>query len=347
MPNVSLNSFTNGRIYFNFGGNGLQGLGKGYQPSSNNSNDPNYNTTYAFIELNVYGNPANNMDLSAIDFFSIPMEASTWKNGKMVKSLTCSSGAVIGNAIEYLISLSGNKAAVYSDNDFVRVNGPGLSAGYHTWNAYFKYLSSLSYLTAISGTFYGLPQGAGPTAHQTYALTATFDVASKQVTMTGTGSVVGQVTITINFDDLNAMTGIYGANPPYTVTINGNSPYTTQGIVNDVFGWIVGDLLAGMNVGFPGSQTLNPINQIPLGQCTSSEWFKAAKKHPGLQFAGAQPYNKDYYNDWAATLLPVTKAYGFPFTDRVGAVLLHFPPTGSVGAVDYLKITLLDVLFPM
>ena len=69
VPNVLLNDFTNGRIYINFGNVGLAGLGNGYQPSSNNPSDPNYGTVYAYIELNVYGNSQNNLDLSNIDFY--------------------------------------------------------------------------------------------------------------------------------------------------------------------------------------------------------------------------------------------------------------------------------------
>jgi Beta-1,3-glucanase len=346
VPNVSLNDFTNGRIYFNYGDKGLQGLGNGYQPSPNNVNDPNYKKQYAFVEPNFFGNQNNNMDLSAIDFFSIPIEASTWKHGKMVKKLNCKNGAAIGDTIEYLINLSHSKAAVYDHHSFVRVIGPGLAEGYRNWDAYLKYLSSFIKPTKIKGLFSGLPGGTGPTAQQTYNLSATFNDKTKQVILTGKCAVEGDVTISIKFDALNALTGIYGANPPYTVTAGSKQPYTTAGIVNDVFGWIVGDLLAGLNMGFPGSTTINPINNIPLGQCTSSEWFQAAIQHPSLLFAGAQPKNKDYYNDWAATLLPVTNAYGFPFSDRVGGLLLYFPPEGSVGAVDYLKITLLDVGFP-
>jgi hypothetical protein len=155
------------------------------------------------------------------------------------------------------------------------------------------------------------------------------------VTLQGTGGVVGATTITLSFSDLNAPTGVYGCNAPYSV--NGGTP--TPGITNDVYGWIVGDLLAGMNLGFPGSSTTNPQTGTPLGQCTSSQWFAAAQADPSLQFGGAQSDSR-HYNAYAGALLPLTSAYGFPFSDRVGSMLLPFPPDGS-GAVDYVVITLL------
>jgi hypothetical protein len=345
VPNVSLNAFTNGRIYFNYGSQGLQGLGGGYQPNPAYDKDANYGTRYAFVEPNVFGNQDNNLDLTAIDFFGMPIEASTWTGNKMKGQLTSEKG---GPIIQALAPLStGTQAYVPAKlpaapyTDFARILGPGQTAGYHDWTTYMTYLAGLSYGTTLAGLFGGVGGSTTPaTQRQNYNLTATFDTMAKQVTIKGSADVVGATTITIKFDDLNALTGVYGANPPYTI----NDTTTTAGIVNDVYGWIVGDLLAGMNMGFPGSTTPNPVegmnNNKPLGQCTSSEWFAAAVKQPSVQFSGAQR-NGDYYNQYADALRPLTSAYGFPFTDRLGKVLLYFPPPGYEGAVDYVKITFL------
>lgn len=340
VPNVSLSDFTNGRIYFNYGSQGLQGLGNGYQPNPVAPADANYDTRYAYVELNVFGDQNNNMDLSNLDFFGFSMEASTWLNGARVARLTSSDGGPIIQALTAVTT--GTEAFVPASTptppytDFARTLGPGLSTAYHDWTDYMDYLATLSYGAQLAGLFAGLPNGSGPTAQQNYSLTATFDSTTQVVTLAGSADVVGSTTITINYSDLNAETGVYGANPPYSV--NGGTP--TPGIVNDVYGWIVGDLLAGMNMGFPGSTRINPITRTNLGRCTSSEWFAAAKLHPLLQFSGAQT-NPAYYNQYAGALLPLTRAYGFPFTDRLGGVLLYFPPAGAPGAVDYLKITFL------
>lgn len=349
-PNACLNDFTNGRIYINFGEAGLALTGAGYQPDSANPNDPNYLTTYVYVELNVFGNPANNMDISNIDFFSIPIEASTWKGGKAVHALTYaqSSPGALGAAAQALARLSSNQAVVLRNGALVRIGGPGLVKGYHDWASYFAFLESQPQPAAtIAGTYGGQgPGSSGKIAHQDYTLTATFAKTAAcpngAVTLVGKADVVGNTTIVIDYADLNAPTGVYGANPPYT--INGTM---TAGITNDVYGWVVADLLTCLNCGFLGSTT--NVSGQPLGQYTSSQMIKLASdslKPPAtpLIFGGVQP-SPDYYNSYAAEILKMsTDVYGFPFSDRIQQPLLYFPPQGP-HAVDYLKISILPLDF--
>ncbi len=144
-------------------------------------------------------------------------------------------------------------------------------------------------------------------------------------------------TIVISYAQMNAYTGMYGANPHYT--INGGS---LEKLSNDVYGWIVGDLLAGMNYGFPGSTTPVPSEKgKTMGDLPSQQWFGIAKANPSVQFGGAQS-NSDYYNTYAAANLPLTMAYGFAFTDRLGDVLIHYQPGGPSDHPSYLQITILS-----
>lgn len=344
IPNVTLNDFTNGRIYFSLG-NSLTDLGNGYQPSSNNTHDLNYNTIYAYIEPNVFGNVNNNMDLSAIDFFSFPISAATYKNNTIVNQLKCDNPAEMGSAVEKLMTLSNNQAVVNTGQQFTRVNGPGLAPGYHDWSSYLAYLATLSYPTQIAGLYVGQKNGTGTTAQQKYQLSAVFDASKQEVTLSGSCAVVGETTITISYQSLNAQTGIYGANPSYSYT-NGGKTVTTNGIVNDVFGRIVGDLLSGINMGYVGSSAPDPTESSKtIGELSSEQWFQLAGSNPETLFGGAQS-DANYYNGWAATLSPVIDAYNFPFNDRYETMLLYFPPSGDTNGVDYLKITLHKLEFP-
>jgi len=338
VPNVSLNDFTNGRIYFNLGSAGLSNLGSGYQPSSSDSHDPNYSVRYGFIEPNVFGNSANNMDLSFIDFFGLSITASTFKDGKEVATLPCAYGCQI---IDALAPLTNNNACIPEGaptppyTDFARILGPGHSSAYHDWTAYLNHLEGSPYTTQIAGYYGGDGSNSGPLVEgQDYSFTAAFSQADATVTLTGTCGLVGATTIVMTYADLNAVTGIYGANPPYTIT-NTNHGGSTVGIVNNVFGWVVGDLLAGLNFGYPGSSTPMPGTSNVFGQATSSEWFAATKADASLQFGGVQS-NSDHYNQYAAALQPLAEAYGFSFTDRLGNILIPFGPDN----VDYLVITL-------
>ena len=149
--------------------------------------------------------------------------------------------------------------------------------------------SSMPAHYALGGALFGYSgapaihgQAPGFDAQQGYDLTATFktdlnpkglkpltDAGITQgtagVEMTGTGTVSGQFSIYITNENLNAGTGIYGNNPPYVVTyytklflnsggkqkeIKVLQAYKTAGIVNDLGGRVVGDLLAGIVFGW-------------------------------------------------------------------------------------------------
>lgn len=150
-------------------------------------------------------------------------------------------------------------------------------ADYHDWNALMdavqangplniaSFTSPLnSDLTpfVLSNVLFGYAGGGesqpnqlpGFLSAQSYTGTATFD--DTQVTMNMTGSVTGAFTITIPRSVLNEPTGVYGSNPAYTVT-QGSTTYTTAGVINDLGGRIVGDLLAGMVFGWANSDITN------------------------------------------------------------------------------------------
>jgi hypothetical protein len=350
MPNVSLTAFS-GRIYLNFGDAGLAipknengQPNTAYQPPSNDSHDTNYYTNWAYIELNVACSSSDNMDRSYIDFFSMAIEASTWLNGQQVGALTFvdSSPTVLGQGMASLAALTRNAAVVESGGSIVRILGPGLSSDYPDWNDYFDFLENEPQ-SKIAG-YFGGSGGTGRRAAQNYSLTAQFNPPDRPnfVTLTGTANG-GEIDIAISYADLNAPTGIYGCNPGYTV----NGGPKTSGIVNDVTGEIVGDLLAALNYGLLASKTV--VEGKTLGERTTSEMFKLGAQLLGqgkvssMLFAAAQPDNSAYYNVYAAQILNMTTdAYGFPFADRIQQPLLPFPP----GAVDYLKISILPIDYP-
>jgi hypothetical protein len=342
VPNLSLNAFKNGRIYVNFGSSPLVVKG-GNQPAPSTPSDPNYHTPYAYIEPFIDGSSSNNLDFSNIDFFSFAMTASvcewsTTKN-KYVEQpfkLTSHSTADLRGVLK---AIAPTGAVVKNSSaDFVRVNGPGQVDVYHHWENYMNFLEDKT--TTIGGQY----AGTAKTQAKYYNLTASFNSTTTLVTLEGTvqDDAITDLTgtsntkIIITYAEMNAYTGVYGANPHYSIN---SGP--VQKLKNDVYGWIVGDLLAGMNYGFPGSVTTDPTNSDEtLGKLESSKWFEIAKAHQCVQFGGAQS-NSDYYNTYAAANLPLTMAYGFPFTDRLGNVLLHYPPGGPENHPKYLKITIL------
>lgn len=235
--------------------------------------------------------------------------------------------------------------------NFLRTTGPGLigtlgsaqgpTAVYHDWSNYLHALQAGGVLnpaaapltTTLAGTY-----GAATAYH----LTATF--SSDTVIIDGVsyeghvkleGTIDGNdVSIVIPYSELQKSEGIYGANPHYS--INGQPLQSPQ---NDVYTWVVGDLVAGMNLGLVGSPvevTLGGVTQR-IGAFTSTQWWEIANLEGGqYQFGGAQPGHNDFYNPYSAALRDVTSGYNFAYTDRLGDSLTSFTlnPNGSTQYSD-------------
>jgi hypothetical protein len=348
-----------GRLYINYGTQGLQGMGSpggDYIPTAYPDSDLDYGVRYQYLEPGISGAQAN-IDLSYIDFAAIPlsMRAVSAPNATNSPQLTTVGDALVNAAVAAGATTNVNVVPQPPDlpvpgANFARVITPQLGATgmYHDWT---DYLASLTgQVLHIAGNFDGVgtqPTGNPLTQAQSFDFQGSFD-AEGNITLTAqTGSGTGtngpgvgdvNITIALTFADLIAITGIYGCNAPYTIDDDGTIT-TTIGIVNDYYGEVVGDLLAGLNYGFPGSTTL--YGGTAIGEQDSSVWWTAGKT--GLVFAQLQS-NADYYNDYAANLAPVTDGYAFPLGDRLGQNLLAFNTTTDPGS--YLEIAIDTTFVP-
>jgi len=144
--------------------------------------------------------------------------------------------------------------------------------------------------------------------------------------------------------------GIYGANAGYTIAgltgddaqWNGN----VKSLQNDVFGWVVADLLAALNTGLVAAPVTYPPTQESVGD-SSQDWFYSADNPTtpyslGLwgagAWTGAEPAS-DFWDSWGWELFNVeggTDAYNFAFTDRfVNGILVAFDPPPAQPAASY------------
>jgi len=73
------------------------------------------------------------------------------------------------------------------------------------------------------------------------------------VVISGSGSLSGAFAFFVTQSNLNSSAGVYGANPPYVVSNSTPAYYATTGILNDLSGRVVGDLMAGMTFGWANS----------------------------------------------------------------------------------------------
>jgi len=328
---IDLSDFS-GRIYVCYG-TPWTFENAGYEPSPTNPSDPNYYDRYDKMELTYDGNPADVADTTSIDYFSIPMTLNVYQggtSGTLEGTINSSSTAATVVALRNDTPTPGAAIVTDASGNFVRAIGPsvypppgGLPASpYDNFSEYLTYLQSTyapahgNVVATIAGTFAGV--GSSPTTpatmRQTYDFTATLD-SSKDITLTGSGGDIGSQTLEIKYADLTSPTGIYGANPSFY--LDGST--TAQSPQNDIYGWMIGDLLAGLNIGAVGSTVVRNGEQV--GEMQSSQWF-------GLTdlFSGLQPSNPDYYNQWAATMSNLSDAYNFAYSDRFAPVTATLNP---------------------
>ncbi len=192
---------------------------------------------------------------------------------------------------------------------------------YPSFQDYIDHVKAKAIETDIQGTF---------NAFTTYKFTAGVDSAGALV-MTGTittHSVPESHVIVIRENDLDR--GIYTADP--LCEIDGVKKH----VGNDAFGTAVRDLLAGFNLGFIGSNEPNPnAPGKTFGQSASYQWY-TPKLPEKYAFSGAQP-NHPFYNRYAAYLVTVTDAYGFPYTDLTKSPFADLRP----GEIDRMDIIVL------
>lgn len=218
---------------------------------------------------------------------------------------------------------------------------------YDIWEDYLKYLLTTfgpttqsdaviptlgnGVIAHIVGDFAGVGPNVpptGPQSKQTYTLEAKID-SQLNITLSGTASgIQGPITMEYKKEALLNPDGIYGGNAPYS--LNGSTPPTAP--VNDVYGWVGGDLFSGFSIGSVGSNTVSDGTMI--GAMPSQSWFKL---DPALFFAKMQP-DETHYNQWAATLSKLSEAYNFAYTDRFAHVFASL----NTEEIDTLQIVLED-----
>lgn len=335
---------------------------------------------------------AMSMSMSAVIAGSTTLNPAVSNNNQFSQNTQVLVNAAASSAVTPTLPiLPAGASSTLPNSSFARVISPQFSGDgvYHDFTAYLGYLAtgsttgSLTTGTSINpgaisvnivGTYVGTggqPSGSPSTQAQTYSFTGTFNQSGSIVltasTLSGTSSVswiptqnqgagVGNnVTITISEADLNSQNGIYGNNVPYTITLNGSTTIQTTGITNDVYGRVVGDLLAGLSFGYVGSTvqvTDVSGSTVALGSLPSSEWWASGEAQTGptwiptgitggtitgtevywnqtpasqgIYFSTAQPGEPLFYNGYANNLEPVTDGYGFPLQDRLGTNLLSY-----------------------
>lgn len=405
ITSMQFDATTSGRIYITYQDSNATPT---FSPEESilSSSSEAYNQCFDKFEFTFDGSTYAVADLTAIDFWSIPMSLQTQKSGSKVEELYgVKSGYTVNDIYKGLQALSnpvqsGSTAnaiikafenansplptgiqsdlqepasglvnsKVNSKVKFVRIIGPnsyppfgnpaqkdqppGLPfTPYDTFMDYFQYLKETfgpgkkptspftklgnGKIAYIAGSYGGNTRGSGNACSaQSYDLWAAID-DNYNLTLSGTGDAVGKITIQVSQWNLLAPASTYGGNPMFC--LNGGELQSPQ---NDLYGWILGDFFAGLNIGALGSK-MEVDNQV-VGEMSSSQWFailpKKEKDKKKMLFNNLWDSGKsNYWNQWAAVLNPMSDAYNFAYSERFSAPQISLNPH----KVDTLILTLL------
>ena len=320
----------------------------------------------------------------------IPNGNQTSSNGQVVVNAAISSTV---NATQAVLP-AGASSSPLPNAEFARVISPQFAEP-GTYADFTPYLTSLGNSSAsvnLNGTFVGTgPQPAGTSLQQaqTYDFTGNFTNGSflipgqgNQTTGgiilnslpssgnanvswlpdsyhpgTGTMGVGNSTTIYLQNVDLNDKTGIYGNDVKYYVSESGGNATFYASLQNDVYGRAVGDLLAGLSLGYVGSNVTTTFNggNTTIGALPSTAWWAGgfgqnatlanganvtwtqSTAGQNILFSGAQPDN-EFYNLYSDKLLNIAAGYAFPLQDRLGTALLAYNNASVDGNGTYLEV---------
>jgi hypothetical protein len=296
----SLTSVKSGRIYISYD----KALSSD-APDGANPADADYKTRFDKVEL-TYGD-GGKANLTAVDFYSIPMILDTSIQGTTIEHLTLAENQT-GKKIEAALTgiLSDPPSAVIkggtSGTEIVRILSPVKSPG--AYDGFDAYLSTLNQSTlTIAGVFYGTPS-------RSYHFTGSFSADAITLSEGGHTITIPMTSLMYSKTDLINHNGIYTCNGAYTV--DGEMRHVAD---NDIYSAVYRDLVTGFNLGF-----------VKPGANDSTTWWTGA------------PFQGTSYNKYAKIIAEIYPgAYGFPFTDRYNHILADLG-----GRIDRLTITLLD-----
>lgn len=348
---VTLSYFYSGRIYISYGAGLTADASNCWDPNFANAGDTDFSTRWDKVELDWDGN-AGGADLTAADFFGIPLQVQTtgggvapmtlsWRTstldvfnnlgamcGFAMNTVSTPTGSLVEGTSGVTVPGAGGASIIRLINpSTVTATGSG-GTGYPSFSSYVASLrndAGSPVTTIISGSNGKLSNNT----LQTYSFGVYIANTTQRLPHAGwvrRGDLVfdgyawnGRKNMQFVFvirREYFTDSAIYGATAPYEILRGSN--------VNSIAEKARADYLSALNFGLCGSTEVNPAHPSKvIGKLPSWTWYGnrpngvAVPKMPiSLAFAAAQPTNP-YYNPVANYLVGVTDAYGFAFNDRL------------------------------
>ena len=311
---ITGSNFVGGKIIVSLGGSVFStnaAYNPGFPDFAPGSADPASQVRWDKLEATIFSTtdaaPSSGINMSAADFFSIPMEVITKRNGTNVGTIkwhpATATATVFSNLAALTMTNLGYAAVVASTPSAISnaipanlgsgvanvlrlISPANVSAAakpnpYQSFDPYLTYAQSNHISVQVTGTYGGLP-GEAPGSplpgiafsNQTYNFTATLNTNGDLVFL-GAGSLVSTQTLTV--PSTNVASGMYSADPVYYLS---SLPSTALHNYNSVYDSVISDAIAGFNLGLVGTTNLEPRSGSGLtngatviGQETTDVWF--------------------------------------------------------------------------
>ena len=118
-PNVyQVNNFTmgGGRMWVTYGASSWTIPSSGYTPSLANFNDPNFAKRYDKIEAYIMGSTSDNLDITAVDAFSIPFAVKAYASSSPSSTTQTLKGSPGKSVYDALGAIAANAKASHADD---------------------------------------------------------------------------------------------------------------------------------------------------------------------------------------------------------------------------------------
>lgn len=311
----ALTSIDSGRMYVS-----LDAKLNSDQPNFNNPKLPNsdYLTRFDKVEMTYLltnGSYSGNANLTAVDFYGIPMTMETSIQLDPSNKVTVNYFSIMpgktGEQLEGIIEqLTTNKTPIIKKpvtNEFIRVLSPSQSLVGYSTAKFQNLISSLDAHFSITLTGIFSKAGVPSTAYNYVGKIGNTSKNGKCIVLTDQSKAAHVINVPI----ATLLDSIYSCNGVYYVD---NSTTPSQVKDNNLYAAVYRDLMVGFNLGF-----------IINGKIDNAQWSNLNPFPAG-----------SVYNEYAMAITENYGAYGFPFSDRYNQVLANLG-----GKIDTLTITIL------
>lgn len=311
-----------------------------------------YNTQFQTFEITMMGQPGDQGNMTAINYFTAPMKIESFAGTSVLETKSFSKTA---DKIAEELGALATSAGVLDKGELIRYIGPSSYNSGNPWPSFSPYLKAMNAATQMTyfanqnGFIKNVTTGQKTVPHN---IIYRFDLKSTVGSDNSISSTGG--TVTVRDGTLGTTLGTFSdcdviiagsSQSALDQLIYGQAPYTSDlitwgsgwaklkaemikeftvpkkgspgaGYFNTLQATVIGEITSGFLMGMVGSDVLPAGKTVKIKDMQSSDWWTL---NPIVAFAQVQP-NNAYYNTYANAIYQGSsnESYSIPYSDRLG-----------------------------